>query len=73
MPRPPKGFKGFFWPIEFLLAVKKLGWTGVSILETYKGIDRSGCEVNAEHKEVVLFSQSLFEKISPVDLGPKKQ
>ena len=31
MPRPPKGFKGFFWPLEFLLAVKKLGWTGAVV------------------------------------------
>lgn len=72
MPRPPKGFKGFFWPIEFLLAVKKLGWTGVSILETYKGIDRSGCEVYAEHKEVILLSQSLFDKLLTSENIPKK-
>ena len=63
MPRPPRGFKGFFWPLEFLLAVKKLGWTGVSIVETFKGIDRSGREVFAEHKEVILFAQGLFDKI----------
>lgn len=63
MPRPPKGFRGFFWPIEFLLAIKKLGWTGVSIVETFKGIDRSGSEVHAEHKEVILFAQNLFDQL----------
>lgn len=63
MPRPPKGFRGFFWPIEFLFAVKKLGWTGVSIVETFKGVDRSGMAVYAEHKETILFSQNLFDQL----------
>ena len=70
MPRPPRGFKGFFWPLEFLLAVKKLGWTGVSIVETFKGIDRSGREVFAEHKEVILFAQGLFDKIQTGNPSP---
>ena len=63
MPQPPKSFKGFFWPIEFLLAVKKLGWTGVSIIETFSGIDRNGRAIFAEHKETILFSQSLFDQL----------
>ena len=63
MPRCPSGFKGFFWPFEFLLAVKKLGWTGVSIIETFQGVDRKGIAVFAEHKETILFSQNLFDKI----------
>ncbi len=63
MPRAPKGFKGFFWPMEFLFAIKKLGWTGVSIVETFRGIDRSGREVFAEHKEIILFAQSLFDQL----------
>lgn len=63
MPRAPKGFRGFFWPIEFLYAVKKLGWTGVSIVETFRGVDRSGRAIYSEHKETILFSQNLFEKI----------
>ena len=72
MPRPPKEFKGFFWPIEFLIAVKKLGWTGVAVQETFKGIDRGGCEVHAEHKETILFSQTLFDKLITSDKIPKK-
>lgn len=71
MPRPPRGFKGFFWPVEFLLAIKKLGWTGVSIVETFRGIDRSGREVYAEHKEVILFAQSLFDQLQSPE-NPKK-
>ncbi len=67
MPRAPKGFKGFFWPVEFLLAIKKLGWTGVSIVETFRGIDRSGREVFAEHKEIILFAQSLFDQLQSPD------
>jgi serine/threonine protein kinase len=63
MPTPPQGFKGFFWPKEFLIAIKKLNWTGVSISETFKGIDRSGREVYAEHKETIFFSQSLLDQI----------
>ena len=71
MPRPPRGFKGFFWPVEFLLAIKKLGWTGVSIVETFRGIDRSGREVYAEHKEVILFAQSLFDQLQSPDNSKK--
>ncbi|MEW6711129.1 MAG: hypothetical protein AB1403_14975, partial [Candidatus Riflebacteria bacterium] len=63
MPRSPVGFKGFFWPFEFLVAVQKLGWTGVSIVETYKGVDRNGHQVFAEHKETILFSQNLFDQL----------
>ncbi len=66
MPRSPVGFKGFFWPIEFLIAVQKLGWTGVSIVETFSGVDRSGSAVFAEHKETILFSQSLFEELDKI-------
>jgi serine/threonine protein kinase len=63
MPKCPVGFKGFFWPFEFLLAVQKLGWTGVSIVETFKGVDRNGHAVFAEHKETILFSQTLFDEL----------
>ena len=66
MPRSPNGFKGFFWPIEFLIAVQKLGWTGVSIIETYRGVDRGGNAVFAEHKETILFSQSLFDELDKI-------
>lgn len=64
MPRSPEGFKGFFWPLEFLIAVQKLGWTGVSIIETFRGVDRGGHAVFAEHKETILFSQSLFDNLN---------
>jgi serine/threonine protein kinase len=63
MPKCPVGFKGFFWPFEFLLAVQKFGWTGVSIVETFKGVDRNGHAVFAEHKETILFSQTLFDEL----------
>ncbi|EKD84168.1 MAG: hypothetical protein ACD_39C00211G0001, partial [uncultured bacterium] len=63
MPRSPEGFRGFFWPVEFLIAIQKLGWTGVSIVETFKGVDRGGHAVFAEHKETILFSQSLFDNL----------
>lgn len=66
MPRSPVGFKGFFWPIEFLIAVQKLGWTGVSIVETFRGVDRGGNAVFAEHKETILFSQSLFDQLDQI-------
>lgn len=66
MPRSPEGFKGFFWPVEFLIAVQKLGWTGVSIIETFRGVDRSGQAVFAEHKETILFSQSLFDILDKI-------
>lgn len=66
MPRSPVGFNGFFWPFEFLLAVQKLGWTGVSIVETFRGVDRSGHAVFAEHKETILFSQTLFDQIDKI-------
>ncbi|NCB38647.1 MAG: serine/threonine protein kinase [Erysipelotrichia bacterium] len=64
MPRSPSGFRGFFWPIEFLIAVQKLGWTGVSIVESFKGVDRGGNAVFSEHKETILFSQSLFDQLN---------
>lgn len=64
MPRPPIGFRGFFWPVEMLYAVKKLGWTGISIVETFTGVDRDGCAVFAEHKETILFSQNLFDSLN---------
>lgn len=63
MPRSPAGFKGFFWPFEFLVAVHKLGWTGVSIVESFRGVDRSGHAVFAEHRETILFSQNLFDQM----------
>ena len=63
MPRSPESFRGFFWPVEFLIAIQKLGWTGVSIVETFKGVDRGGHAVFAEHKETILFSQSLFDNL----------
>jgi len=63
MPRSPEGFRGFFWPMEFLLAIQKLGWTGVSIIESFAGVDRVGQAVFAEHKETILFSQSLFDNL----------
>jgi len=66
MPRSPNSFKGFFWPIEFLIAVQKLGWTGVSIIETFRGVDRGGNAVFAEHKETILFSQSLFDELDKI-------
>lgn len=66
MPKAPSGFKGFFWPFEFLVAVKKLGWTGVSIIESFSGVDRSGQAIFAEHKETILFSQNLFEQMQEI-------
>ncbi|NLM17561.1 MAG: serine/threonine protein kinase [Candidatus Riflebacteria bacterium] len=74
MPHMPKGFKGFFWPFEFLLAIQKLGWTGVSIIETFNGVDRSGQSIFAEQKETVLFSKSLFDKMEQIleQKGKKK-
>ncbi|HEY9071179.1 MAG TPA: serine/threonine-protein kinase [Candidatus Ozemobacteraceae bacterium] len=63
MPRPPDGFRGFFWPFEFLIAIHKLGRTGVSIIETFTGCDRRGQAVSAQHKETILFSNNLFEKL----------
>ncbi|MGM0599642.1 MAG: serine/threonine protein kinase [Candidatus Rifleibacteriota bacterium] len=72
MPRSPAGFKGFFWPFEFLVAVQKLGWTGVSIIEHFKGADRNGRAVFAEHKETILFSQTLFDKLDKI-LGKYKK
>lgn len=66
MPRSPEGFKGFFWPMEFLIAIQKLGWTGVSIIETFRGVDRGGNAVFAEHKETILFSQSLFDTLDKI-------
>lgn len=62
MPKSPVGFKGFFWPFEFLVAVHKLGWTGVSIVESFTGVDRSGNAVFAEHRETILFSQNLLDQ-----------
>jgi serine/threonine protein kinase len=66
MPRSPAGFKGFFWPFEFLIAVQKLGWTGVSIIETFGGADRNGHAIYAEHKETILFSQTLFDELDKI-------
>ncbi|HOY68939.1 MAG TPA: serine/threonine-protein kinase [Candidatus Ozemobacteraceae bacterium] len=63
MPRPPNGFRGFFWPFEFLIAIHKLGRTGVSIIETFTGCDRRGQAVAAQHKETILFSNNLFETL----------
>jgi len=60
---PPQGFKGFFWPYEFLAAVLKLGQTGVAIIEAYTGVDRNGQAVFSHHRETILFSQNLFEII----------
>jgi serine/threonine protein kinase len=59
----PVGYDGFLWPKEFLLIVRKFGWTGLGIVEKFRGVDRSGTSVTAEHREVVLFSQVLFDKI----------
>lgn len=63
VPRCPTGFKGFFWPFEFLVAVHKLGWIGVSIIESFTGVDRNGNAVYARHKETIMFSNSLFDEI----------
>ncbi|HOT26576.1 MAG TPA: serine/threonine-protein kinase [Candidatus Ozemobacteraceae bacterium] len=63
MPRAPQGFRGFFWPFEFLLAIHKLGRTGVSIIETFTGCDRRGQAVSAQHKETILFSNNLFDAL----------
>ncbi|MFZ2958348.1 MAG: serine/threonine-protein kinase [Candidatus Ozemobacteraceae bacterium] len=68
MPRPPTGFRGFFWPFEFLVAISKLQRTGVAIIETFRGVDRQGRAAFASHKETVLFSQDMFEQIK-VALG----
>ncbi len=59
----PVGYDGFLWPKEFLLIVRKFGWTGLGIVQKFRGVDRSGTSVTAEHREVVLFSQILFDKI----------
>ena len=71
MPRSPEGFRGFFWPLEFMIAIQKFGWTGVSIIESFKGVDRGGHAVFAEHKETILFSQSLFDNLDKI-LGKYK-
>ncbi len=71
MPHPPNGFRGFFWPFEFVVAINKLGRTGVAIIETFKGVDRNGQAVFSQHKEVILFSQNLFEAIVQVPAAKK--
>jgi len=66
MPHAPIGFKGFFWPFEFIVAINKLGRTGVAIIETFNGVDRNGQAVFAMHKETILFSENLFERFAQV-------
>lgn len=69
---PPAGFKGFFWPFEFIIAISKLGKTGVSIIETFHGVDRNGKAILAKHKETILFAQNLFDSlISKLDNNSK--
>ncbi|MBF0499029.1 MAG: serine/threonine protein kinase [Candidatus Riflebacteria bacterium] len=63
MTQPPFGFRGFFWPFEFVLAISKLQGTGVAIIETFKGIDRQGRAAFASHKETILFSQAMFDQL----------
>lgn len=72
MSQPPLGFKGFFWPFEFLVAIHKLQRTGVAIIETFKGVDRQGRAAFAQHKETVLFSQNLFDLIKQMTPAPPK-
>jgi serine/threonine protein kinase len=62
MPHAPQGFKGFFWPFEFIVAIHKIGRTGVAIVETFTGVDRNGQAIFAQHRETILFSQNLFER-----------
>ena len=59
----PAGYDGFLWPREFLHIVRKFGWTGLGIVEKFRGVDRAGSTVNAEHRETVLFSQVLFDNL----------
>jgi serine/threonine protein kinase len=59
----PAGYDGFLWPREFLHIVRKFGWTGLGIVEKFRGVDRAGSTVNAEHRETVLFSQALFDNL----------
>lgn len=59
----PAGYDGFLWPREFLHIVRKFGWTGLGIVEKFRGVDRAGSTVNAEHRETVLFSQTLFDNL----------
>ncbi|HNV69663.1 MAG TPA: serine/threonine-protein kinase [Candidatus Ozemobacteraceae bacterium] len=66
LPHSPHGFRGLFWPFEFLVAIQKLGRTGVAIVETYRGVDRHEKAVFATHKEVILFSQSLIMQANAI-------
>lgn len=70
MPHAPQGFKGFFWPFEFLVAIHKLARTGVAIVETFTGVDRNGQAIFAQHRETILFSQNLFERFSKSPAAP---
>lgn len=62
----PEGFRGLFWPFEFLVAVQKLGRTGVAIVETYRGVDRHEKAVFASHKEIILFSQGIMMQANAI-------
>jgi serine/threonine protein kinase len=59
--QPPRGFKGFFWPLEFVVALHKLGQTGISIVESIAGVDRNGQAGFSTHRETILFSQNMFD------------
>ena len=65
MPFPPEGFRGVFWPFEFLMAIFKLGRTGVALVETYRGVDSHSHAVFGTHRETALFSQNMFTTVKP--------
>lgn len=59
----PQGMDCFVWPKEFLRIIQKFGWTGLGVVEKFRGVDRSGVSVYAEHRETILFSQILFDSL----------
>jgi serine/threonine protein kinase len=70
-PFAPPGFKGFYWPFEFIVAIHKLNKTGVAIVETFNGVDRNGTAGFGTHKETILFSQNMFEQFKQPSPPPK--
>lgn len=69
MQSAPRGYKGFFWPMEFLIALSKLNRTGVAIVETISGVDRNGQAGFSTHKETILFAQNMFDAVKPPKLS----
>ncbi|MBF0408072.1 MAG: serine/threonine protein kinase [Candidatus Riflebacteria bacterium] len=59
----PGNRKVLFFSYEFLVAIKKLQKIGITVVKTFSGVDKQGTAGNAQHKESILFSQSLMEGI----------